>query len=90
MYESRYEGVLAQVSKVLPITNAPLEVLDRYPVAFTGKGHIEVTTLEGRHAGEVVAIKGKFLVYRSKTGKELKALQLSNVPSHFIRTQATQ
>ncbi|MGD0818569.1 MAG: DUF2797 domain-containing protein [Methanomassiliicoccales archaeon] len=90
MYESRYEGVLAQVSKVLPIKNAPLEVLDRYPVAFTGKGHIEVTTLEGRHAGEVVAIKGKFLVYRSKTGKELKALQLSNVPSHFIRTQATQ
>jgi hypothetical protein len=62
-------------------------VLDRYPGTFTGHGHVEVTPLEGRHVGEVAAIKGKFLVYRSKTNKELKALQLSNVPSHFIRTK---
>lgn len=86
LYESRYDGVLSRVSKVLPTNNAPLEVLDRYPVSFTGHGHVEVSTLEGRHVGEVVAIKGKFLVYRSKTNKELKALQLSNVPSHLIRT----
>jgi hypothetical protein len=86
MYESRYEGVLAQVSKVLPTKNAPLELLDQYPVTFTGQDHVEVSTLEGRHVGKVIAIKGKFLVYRSRTNKELKALQLSNVPSHFIRT----
>jgi hypothetical protein len=87
LYESRYEGVLAQVSRVLPTKNVSLEVLDRYPVTFNDQGHVEVTTLEGRHAGEVVAIKGKFLVYRSKNGRELKALHLSNLPSHFIRTR---
>jgi hypothetical protein len=86
MYESKYEGVLAQVSKVIPTKNAPLEVLDRYPMTITNGGRVEVTQLEGRHIGEVIAIKGKFLVYRSKTSKDLKALQLSNVPSHFIRT----
>ncbi len=87
LYESRYEGVLSQVSKILPTKNAPLDVLDRYPVAFSDIGQIDVSPLEGRHVGEVVAIKGKFLVYRTKSGKDLKALQLSNVPSHFIRTQ---
>ena len=86
LYESRYEAVLAQVSRVLPTKNVPLEVLDRYPVRFSEHGNVAVTTLEGRHVGEVVAIKGKFLVYRSKSSKELKALHLSNVPSHFIRT----
>ncbi len=89
LYESRYEGVLAQVSKVLPTKNAPLEVLDSYPVVFSNRGHVEVTRLEGRHVGNKVAIKGKFLVYRSRTSKELKALHLSNLPSHFIRTQGT-
>jgi hypothetical protein len=86
MYESRYETVLAQVAKVLPIKNSPLEVLDRYPVTSVGQEQVEVSTLEGRHAGEVIAIKGKFLVYRTKNSRELKALQLSNVPSHFLRT----
>ena len=75
------------MSKILPTKNAPLDVLDRYPVAFSDIGQIDVSPLEGRHVGEVVAIKGKFLVYRTKSGKDLKALQLSNVPSHFIRTQ---
>ena len=86
-YESRYEEVLTRVSKVLPTKNVPLEVLDRYPVRFSEHGNVAVTTLEGRHAGGVVAIKGKFLVYRSRSSKELKALHLSNVPSHFIRTR---
>ncbi len=90
LYESRYEGVLAQVSKVVPTKNAPLEVLDRYPVTFSDQGRVEVTKLEGRHVGNMVAIKGKFLVYRSKTSKELKALHLSNMPSHFIRTRGTE
>ena len=90
LYESRYEDVLAQVSKILPVKNATLDVLDRYPVTFGGHGHVEVTTLEGRHVGEVIAIKGKFLVYKSKANKEIKALQLSNLPSHFIRTNSTK
>lgn len=85
-YESRYEDVLVRVSRVLPTKNAPLEVLDGYPVSFCDPGQVAVSMLEGRHVGEVVAIKGKFLVYRTKNGKELKALSLSNVPSHFLRT----
>jgi hypothetical protein len=85
-YQSRYEDVLARVSEVLPVKGTPLEILDRYPVSFSDQENVEVSPLEGRHVGEVVAIKGKFLVYRSKNGKELKALQLSNVPSHFLRT----
>jgi hypothetical protein len=86
-FESRYDAVLAQVSKVLPPKNAPLQVLDQYPVSYCDATQLEVSPLGGRHVGEVIAIKGKFLVYRSKNGRELKALQLSNVPSHFIRTQ---
>lgn len=86
LYRSRYDDVLAQVTKVLPTKNAPLEVLDHYPLKSTGQGHVEVSTLEGRHAGEVIGVKGKFLVYRSRSSEELKALQLSNVPSHFLRT----
>jgi hypothetical protein len=85
-YESRYDDVLVRVAKVLPTKNAPLEVLDGYPGSFCDQGHVEVSILEGRHVGDVVAIKGKFLVYRTKNGKELKALPLSNVPSHFLRT----
>jgi hypothetical protein len=86
LYESRYEEVLAKVAKVYPIKNASLEVLDEYPVSFHEDTHLEASPLEGRHVGQVVAIKGKFLVYRTKNGKELKALQLSNLPSHLIRT----
>jgi len=86
MYQSKYDDVLAQVTKVVPTKNAPLEMLDRYPLDLTSQGHVEVSTLEGRHAGEVIGVKGKFLVYRSRSSKELKALQLSNVPSHFLRT----
>ena len=86
LYQSRYDDVLAQVRKVLPTKNATLEVLDHYPLSYSGQGRVEVTSLEGRHAGEVVGVKGKFLVYRSRSSGELKALQLSNVPSHFLRT----
>jgi hypothetical protein len=86
LYESRYDHVLKRVSTTHPVINAPLEVLDQYPIKFEAGGEIKVTAVEGRHVGEVVAIKGKFLVYRSRTGKELKALQMSNLPSHFLRT----
>jgi hypothetical protein len=86
LYQSKYDDVLARVTKVMPTKNAKLDVLDRYPMDFKCQGHVEVSTLEGRHAGEVIGIKGKFLVYRSRSSKELKALQLSSVPSHFMRT----
>ena len=86
LYESRYDAVLVKVSTILPVKNAPLDVLDGYPITYSDEGPVSVTTLEGRHVGGVVAIKGKFLVYRTKSGKELKALQMSNVPSHFLRT----
>jgi hypothetical protein len=84
-YESNYDAILVRVSDILPTKNAPLEVLDRYPISYSEKERVNVTTVEGRHTGEVVAIKGKFLVYRSKRSKELKALQISNVPSHFLK-----
>ena len=86
MYESKYDTVLTLVSKIMPTKNVPLQVLDEYPVNFGDPGRVTVSALEGRHVGDVVAVKGKFLVYRSKSSKELKALQLSNVPSHFLRT----
>ena len=89
LYESRYDAVLLKVSTILPTKNAPLEVLDRYPITFIDKTFVNTTTVEGRHVGKVVGIKGKFLVYRSRSGQELKALQLSNVPSHFLRTGKT-
>jgi hypothetical protein len=85
LYESKYDEVLSRVSTIYPIKNSPLEVLDQYPIEFCDGGQVTVSTVEGRHVGEVIAIKGKFLVYRSRTDKELKALQMSNLPSHFLR-----
>jgi hypothetical protein len=86
LYESRYEQVLTRVATVHPVLSSPLQVLDQYPIEYDARGEIKVTTVDGRHVGEVVAIKGKFLVYRSRTDKELRALQMSNLPSHFLRS----
>jgi hypothetical protein len=86
LYEPRYDHVLARVSAIRPVINSSLQMLDQYPIEFDAGGEVQTTTVEGRHTGEVVAIKGKFLVYRTRTGKELKALQMSNLPSHFLRT----
>jgi hypothetical protein len=47
---------------VLPTMNAPLEVLDQYPITYSKDGLVPATTVEGRHTGKVLAIKGKYLV----------------------------
>ncbi len=61
----------------------PVEVLDRYPLVPPDLSRTEFAEVPGRHRGEVLGCKGKWLFYRLRDGG-VRMLDMSSVPSHFV------
>ncbi len=72
---SSVNGDLIRPTKVRSLTDYPLPSLDLSRARFD--------TLPGRHRGEVLGCKGKFLVYRNKGG-EVLLLSMSSLPSRLV------
>jgi hypothetical protein len=77
-----YRETLAQ--RMTPL-DEPLQHLDQYPLKGMEVGRAELVTTAGRHKGDVLGFKGKFLVYRTNKD-EIHALEASDLPGRIIST----
>ena len=79
--EARYEGLKMTLHDHFKMQPEELRWIDGYPIDLPLR---EVPKLEdswGRHKGEFVGMKGKWIVFESEG---LKALNLSDLPSRFL------
>ncbi|UCE92093.1 MAG: DUF2797 domain-containing protein [Methanobacteriota archaeon] len=79
--ERRHSSLSESLESRFGLKAEPIQWLDRYPVELplNSVPHLEETP--GRHRGEAVGVKGRWLIYRSS---RLNALDLSDVPSRFV------
>lgn len=64
-------------------TPGPVRLLDRYPLPALELSNATFAEVPGRHRGEVIGCKGKFLFYRTRDGR-VHLLDMSSVPSRFV------
>lgn len=81
--EDRFAKLSAALEKHFDLTPEGLRWLDSYPIDLPLDGKPCLRDTPGRHRGELVGVKGKWLIYRSAG---LNALSLADVPSRFIGT----
>ena len=78
---SRYDSLRKSLEEAYRLDVADLHWLDRYPIELPLKAAPVLQETPGRHRGELLGIKGKWLIYE-KDG--VKALSLSDLPSRFL------
>ncbi len=61
----------------------PVQLLDRYPLVPFELSRGTFSEVPGRHRGEVLGCKGRFLFYRLRNGA-IRVLDMSSVPSRFV------
>jgi len=61
----------------------PVQLLDRYPLSPPDYARTTFAQVPGRHRGEVLGCKGKWLFYRLRDGSA-RMLDMSSVPSHYV------
>jgi hypothetical protein len=81
-YQSMLDRALSPVAGEL-VHPSPVQLLDNYPLTTPDLSRTGFVDLPGRHRGEVLGCKGKFLFYRLREG-DVKVLDMASVPSHFI------
>jgi hypothetical protein len=79
--ESRYEGLRTSLGETYQLEVAELRWLDRYPIELPLKAAPQLQETPGRHRGEFVGVKGKWLIYENEG---VKALSLADLPSRFL------
>ena len=78
--KNRYEHITGAV-ECIGLKASPLIFMEGYPLETPLAGMPRLAKVEGRHRGQVIGVKGKFIIYRNGG---LKALNLQNVPGRFI------
>jgi len=79
--EGRHEALRMTLGEAFHLAPEPLRWLDKYPIDLPLKHVPELLDTWGEHMGDLVGIKGKWMIYESKG---LKALSLSELPSRFL------
>lgn len=79
--EGRYEGIKITLGEIFHMSPEKLRWLDEYPLDLPLRTAPKLEDSWGRHKGELVGIKGKWLIYESDG---LKALNLSDFPARFL------
>jgi hypothetical protein len=79
--ESRLEGIRETLRSPDGLDPEPLVWLDRYPIDLPLRQTPVLVESWGRHSGELVGMKGKWLVFDSNG---LKALSLPDFPARFL------
>jgi hypothetical protein len=60
-----------------------VEALDRYPLSQYDAAKASFAEMAGRHRGEVLGCKGKWLFYRLRDERTMM-LDMSSVPSRYV------
>jgi hypothetical protein len=81
-YQSSLDRLTSQLDGELA-TPGPVQLLDRYPMPAMDLSKATFAEVPGRHRGEVLGCKGKFLFYGLRDGS-IRLLDMSSVPSRFI------
>jgi hypothetical protein len=79
--ESRYEGLRTSLGETYQLEVAELRWLDRYPIELPLRASPKLQETPGRHRGEFVGIKGKWMIYENEG---VRALSLADLPSRFL------
>jgi len=79
--EGRYEALKITIGEAYQLNPESLKWLKGYPIDLPLKGTPKLLESWGSHKGELVGIKGKWLVFESEG---LKALSLADMPSRFL------
>jgi len=77
-----YRTYLDRISRWRPALGAELTLLDRYPMSERPSSPPEVEETAGTHIGEVMGVKGRFMIFRKDGSSRL--LELSDLPSRFV------
>jgi hypothetical protein len=84
--ESRYEGIKSTMRDLYGLQSEPLVRLDNYPIQLPLREVPKLLDPWGSHSGELVGVKGRWLVFESDG---LKALSLADFPArHLARSIA--
>lgn len=79
--ENRYASLSASLESRFSLAPEKIEWLDRYPLELPLDGVPHLAETPGRHKGEPLGVKGRWMIYRSS---RLQALNLADVPSRFM------
>ncbi len=78
---ARYEGLGATLEEVFGLLPGPLRRITGYPIDLPLRAAPKLQDTWGAHRGELVGIKGRWLVYECEG---LKVLDLGDLPSRLI------
>ena len=82
LYQERLNELLSPLDGVAS-DPGPVIMLDQYPLLPYDPSKASFAELAGRHRGEVLGCKGKWLFYRLRDERTMM-LEMSNVPSRFV------
>ncbi|HIH76875.1 MAG TPA: DUF2797 domain-containing protein [Methanomassiliicoccales archaeon] len=80
-YQERLDTLLSTLNGV-SADPGPVEILDRYPLLPYDPSRSSFVELAGRHRGDVLGCKGKWLFYRPRDERTMM-LDMSSVPSRY-------
>ena len=79
--QGRHEALIMTLGEAFNLKPEPLKWLEKYPIELPLKQTPVLLNPWGPHKGDLVGIKGKWMIYDAGG---LKALSLSDVPSRFL------
>ncbi len=80
-YQERLDQLLGALNGPA-VDPGPVEMLDRYPLSPYDPSKAAFAEVAGRHRGEVLGCKGKWLIYRLRD-ERVMLLDMSSVPSRY-------
>jgi len=78
-----HEHYLERIARWREPMGAEIAFLDQYPMRELPRSPPEAAEVEGVHRGEVLGIKGRFMLYRDTRGRS-RLLDLSDLPARSI------
>jgi hypothetical protein len=78
------EHYLHRIARWREPMSAELMFLDSYPITELPRTAPEVERTGGIHRGEVLGIKGRFMMFRPEGRREVRLLELSDLPARSI------
>jgi hypothetical protein len=85
--EERYSSLCNSFENQQDIAPGKLRWLRSYPIELPLDAKPKLRETQGRHRGEAVGVKGRWLIYRADG---LNALNLADIPSRFVGIQSPQ
>lgn len=79
--EALHETLRTRLSEAFGLSPEPLRQLDRYPIEQPLRQMPHLVESWGKHKGDYIGVKGRWLVFDSGS---LNALNLSDLPARFV------